>query len=161
VFMNNRVSKFLGLIFGMGILILILGGLAVADDLFDTQAADAHFHEGLKLYFKQEYANAIKEFEEAVKIDPDNVKAYYFLGYSYYKLKNMPKAMETFEEAYHLDQRYSPIPQGPPPTQPESQAPPESQVSPEPQTSPEPQSSPELQSSPESQSSPEAEPPSE
>src|SRR6185295_2334779 len=101
--MKNATVNRLTLLCGTGFLCLLLGGFARADELFDTKAADAHFQEGLKLYFKQQYKDATKEFEEAIKIDPENAKAYYFIGYSYYKLKNMPKAMETFEQAYHLD----------------------------------------------------------
>ena len=119
--MKNGIIKFLTLLCGMGLLCLFLGSLAVADELFDTKAAEVYFQQGLKLYFKQQYESAIKEFEEAVKIDPENAKAYYFLGYSYYKLRNMPKAMETFEEAYHLNARYSPIPQTTSPAPPEFQ----------------------------------------
>src|ERR1700752_4031397 len=106
--MKNGTLKLLALSCGAGLLSLMLGGPAAADELFDTKAADAHFQEGLKLYFKQQYEAANKEFEEAIKINPDDAKAYYFIGYSYYKLKNMPKAMETFEQAYRLDKRYSP-----------------------------------------------------
>ena len=108
--MKKVTVKSLTLFCGTGILCLLLGGIATADELFDTKAADAHFQEGLKLYFKQQYLDATKEFEEAINIDPENAKAYYFIGYSYYKLKHMPKAMETFDQAYHLDQKYSPIP---------------------------------------------------
>lgn len=144
--MNRRISKFLGLLCGIAVLCLFLGGPAEADELFDSRAADAHFQQGLKLYFNQQYANAVKEFEEAATIDPDNAKAYYFLGYSYYKLKDMPKAMETFEEAYHLDQRYSPIPKNSSPIQPEVAPSPESQSSPESEPSPETQSSPDPES---------------
>jgi tetratricopeptide (TPR) repeat protein len=111
VAMKDGTVKSLTLLCGIGILSLWLGGLAAADELFDTKAAGVHFQQGLKLYFKQQYEGAIKEFEEAIKNDSKNAKAYYFLGYSYYMLKNMPKSMETFEQAYHLDQRYSPIPQ--------------------------------------------------
>src|SRR6185436_18243475 len=117
--MKPRNIKRLAMFGGMGIFCLMMAGSAAADELFDTKAADAHFQEGLKLYFKQQYEAANKEFEEAIKINPDNAKAYYFIGYSYYKLKNMPKAMETFEQAYHLDQRYSPIPQTESPSPPE------------------------------------------
>ena len=131
--MKTRNIKLLALFGGITILCLLLGGLAAADELFDTKAADAHFQEGINLYFKQQYEDANKEFEEAIKINPDDAKAYYFIGYSYYKLKNMPKAMETFEQAYHLDQRYSPIPQTHPPGQPESLPSPDSLPFPEPQ----------------------------
>jgi tetratricopeptide (TPR) repeat protein len=119
--MKTRSIKLLVIFGGICILGLLTGGSAAADELFDTKAADVHFQEGLKLYFKERYEDAIKEFEEAVEIDPENAKAYYHIGYSYYKLKNMPKAMETFEQTYRLNQRYSPIPQ----TQPASPAPPD------------------------------------
>jgi len=135
--MRKVAVKFFALLFGTGILCLLLGGLATADELFDTKAADAHFQQGLKLYFKQQYGEAIKEFDEAVKIDPENAKSYYFIGYSYYKLKNMPKAMETFEQAYRLDQRYSPIPQTSSSVPPEPPPPLESLPSPDTLPSPE------------------------
>jgi tetratricopeptide (TPR) repeat protein len=131
--MKTGTLKLLALSFGAGILSLMLGGLAAGDELFDTKASDAHFQEGLKLYFKQQYEDANKEFEEAIKIDPDNAKAYYFIGYSYYKLRNMPKAMETFEQAYRLDKRYSPIPRASSPEQPESEHSPDSPPASEPQ----------------------------
>lgn len=132
--MKSGSVKLLTLLCGTGILCLLLSSLSAADELFDTKAADAHFQQGLKLYFKQQYEGAIKEFEEAVKIDPENAKAYYFLGYTYYKLKDMPKAMETFEQAYLLDQRYSPIPRTSSPEQPEPLPSPDSLPSPESQS---------------------------
>jgi tetratricopeptide (TPR) repeat protein len=131
--MKTGTLKLLALSCGAGVLSMMLGGLAAADELFDTKASDAHFQEGLKLYFKQQYDAANKEFEEAVKINPDNAKAYYFIGYSYYKLKNMPKAMETFEQAYRLDKRYSPIPRTSSPEQLPSEPSPDSPPSSEPQ----------------------------
>ena len=133
--MKTGSLKLLALSCVTGVLYLMLGGLAAADELFDTKASDAHFQEGLKLYFKQQYQDANKEFEEAIKIDPDNAKAYYFIGYSYYKLKNMPKAMETFEQAYRLDKRYSPIPKTSSPGQSEPEPSPDSLPSSEPQPS--------------------------
>jgi tetratricopeptide (TPR) repeat protein len=80
-----------------------------ADELFDADAAKQHFNTGLELYFKQAYKNAIKEFEAASTIDPDNANALYFMGYSYYKLKDMKRAREVFDQAYGADTKYSPI----------------------------------------------------
>ncbi|HET6465565.1 MAG TPA: tetratricopeptide repeat protein [Nitrospiria bacterium] len=80
-----------------------------ADELFDSNAATQHFNAGLDLYFKQNYKDAIKEFEAAAEIDPENANAYYFMGYSYYKLKDMKKAREVFEQAYEADTKYSPL----------------------------------------------------
>lgn len=92
------------------VLLLFSAGLASAhaEMLFDAGAAQEHFKTGQDLYFKHDYKSAIKEFEEAIAIDPENADAYYYLGYSYYKLKDMEKAMAVFDEAYKVDSKYSP-----------------------------------------------------
>ena len=91
-------------------LVLSLGmASSFAEELFDTEAAKNFFDAGLELYDKGNYEEAIKQFEEASRIDPENTNAVYFVGYSYYKLRNMEKAMEVFQEAYSIDSKYSPI----------------------------------------------------
>ncbi|MBI3595988.1 MAG: tetratricopeptide repeat protein [Nitrospirae bacterium] len=97
------------------VLLMTVTGLSpvFADELFDADAAKQHFNTGLELYFKQDYKAAIKEFEAASEIDPENANAYYFMGYSYYKLKDMKKAREVFDQAYEADTKYSPIRKSP------------------------------------------------
>ncbi|MBI3609076.1 MAG: tetratricopeptide repeat protein [Nitrospirae bacterium] len=97
-------------------LILFSAGLssAFAAEMFDADAARHHFNAGLDRYFKKDYEGAIREFEEAARIDPESANAYYFMGYSYYKLKDMKKAMEVFDEAYEADAKYSPLRRLPP-----------------------------------------------
>jgi len=91
-------------------LVLSLGmASSFAEELFDIEAAKNFFDAGLELYDKGNYEEAIKQFEEASRIDPENTNAVYFIGYSYYKLRNMEKAMEVFQEAYSIDSKYSPI----------------------------------------------------
>jgi len=87
---------------------------ALAEELFDSASAKEHFNAGLDLYFKKDYMDAIKEFEAATQFDPDNANAYYFMGYSYYKLKDMEKAMMVFQQAYDTDAKYTPIRNVPP-----------------------------------------------
>jgi tetratricopeptide (TPR) repeat protein len=92
------------------LLILLLGGPAVlAEELFDAQASNEHFERGLSLYFEKDYSKAIEEFNEAVRIDPENARAFYFLGYAYYKQKEFDKSREAFDTAYEMDSRYSPV----------------------------------------------------
>ncbi len=93
------------------VLLMTVTGLSpvFADELFDSEAATQHFNAGLDLYFKQDFKDAIKEFEAAAEINPENANAYYFMGYSYYKMKDMKKAREVFEQAYEADTKYSPI----------------------------------------------------
>jgi len=97
------------------VLLVISVGLASvsADELFDAEEAKQHFNAGLDLYFKKDYQNAIKQFEEAAQSDPENANAYYFMGYAYYKLKDMKKAMEVFDQAYEVDAIYSPLKNAP------------------------------------------------
>ena len=91
-------------------LLLSLGiSPSFAEELFDSEGAKKFFHAGLKLYDKGKYEDAIKQFEEASRIDPENTNAVYFVGYSYYKLRKMEKAMEVFQQAYSIDSEYTPI----------------------------------------------------
>lgn len=80
-----------------------------ADSLFDQEAAEKHFQNGLRLYFRQMYEPATKEFEDALSIDPDYAQAYYFLGYAYYKLRRFERSRTAFEQAYQMNPEYSPI----------------------------------------------------
>ena len=100
---------------------IVIGWLGLqnssAQEFFDVQASDEHFNQGLTRYFQKDYAGAIEEFSEAIKINPDNPKAYYFIGYSHYKQGEFSKASEAFEKAYELDTGYSPVRQPPSATQ--------------------------------------------
>ncbi len=81
-----------------------------ADELFDTGASEEHFKAGLALYDQKDYPGAIKEFDSAIQINPENSDAYYFIGYSYYKMDRMDEAMAVFDQAYEIDSKYSPLP---------------------------------------------------
>lgn len=85
-----------------------------AEELFDVQAANDHFNRGLTFYFQKNYSEAIAEFETSIQIDPDNPKAYYFIGYAYYKDRDFSKASDAFRTAYELDSTYAPISTQPP-----------------------------------------------
>lgn len=84
-----------------------------ADDLFDTKAAAAHIDKGLARLAKNDFAGAIREFEESAVIAPE-AEAYYYIGYAYYlKAKKgdgegRTKAREFFEKAYDIDPNFSP-----------------------------------------------------
>jgi tetratricopeptide (TPR) repeat protein len=78
------------------------------EELFDVQSADEHFNKGLNIYYAKDYTEAIQEFTEAIRINPQNAKAYYFIGYAYYKQGNFSKATEAFKMAYELKSGYRP-----------------------------------------------------
>ena len=80
------------------------------EPLFDNGEATLHFQKAVKLYQKKGYAGAIAELEQAIEINPDYKEAYYLLGYAYYKVGKMDRSRESFNQAYELDPKYSPLP---------------------------------------------------
>lgn len=62
------------------------------------------------LYYQGKMKEAIKIMEEYVEERPD-ARVLYFIGYSYYELKNMKMARKYFEEAYLIDPNFTPIPE--------------------------------------------------
>ena len=51
----------------------------------------------------KQYAEAIKDFTQAIKLDPEHVKAYNNRGVSYSNLKQYGKAVEDIKKAAELD----------------------------------------------------------
>jgi tetratricopeptide (TPR) repeat protein len=62
------------------------------------------------LYYQGKMKEAIKIMEDYVAERPD-ARVLYFIGYSYYELKNWKMARKYFEEAYLIDPNFTPIPE--------------------------------------------------
>ncbi|MEW6324835.1 MAG: tetratricopeptide repeat protein [Nitrospirota bacterium] len=73
-----------------------------------TQAAGAEFQAGLSAYQKQDFAAAAENFESVVRTDPESADAYFYLGYSLYKLKRFDESRLAFAQAYELQTDYRP-----------------------------------------------------
>ena len=80
------------------------------EPLFDQKEALIHFKKGVERYQKRNYKDAVSELEKAIGINPDYKEAYYLLGYAYYKEGKMEPSRNAFNQAYDLDNRYSPLP---------------------------------------------------
>lgn len=95
----------------LGILLMLLAPSgAWAEELFDRAAAERYFQEGLKAHYQGRYQEAVRRFETAIQINPDDARPYYFLGYSYYRLRELGKAQDAFEQVYQVNPDYSPLP---------------------------------------------------
>lgn len=95
---------------GLFIATLLVAASAFGEEgLFDTKAADEHFQQGLSAYGEKDYAHAIEEFSQVIAIDPDDIRAYYYIGYAYYKNGSFSDARNAFEEAYLVDPLFSPL----------------------------------------------------
>ena len=91
----------------MKILSIILTFLVIGSFSL-CMAADSTVREAYSLYYRGEKDAAISMVKARVQENPDP-KAYYFLGYAYYEMKEMENAMKYFSEAYHLRSFYSPM----------------------------------------------------
>jgi len=65
--------------------------------------AKKHYKLGKKLIDQGKNEEAIKEFKESIKFNPNNPKAYYRVGQIYLKLDKYDEAIEYFEQSLKID----------------------------------------------------------
>ncbi|KAM3133132.1 hypothetical protein pb186bvf_014708 [Paramecium bursaria] len=63
--------------------------------------------EGIKITNLQKYQESLEIFEQSIKLDPQNSKAYYHKGCSFSCLKKYQEAIEAFDQAIQLDHTYA------------------------------------------------------
>ena len=81
-------------------LVLIFSSVCMAQDLSKAYS----------LYYQGKMKEAIKIMEDYVAEHPD-ARVLYFIGYSYYEMKDFKMARKYFEEAYLIDPNFTPIPE--------------------------------------------------
>jgi len=65
--------------------------------------AKEHFDKGLLFFERKDWDNAVQEFSEALKIDPNYKDAYFKRGDSYNEKKDYDRAIADFTQAIKLD----------------------------------------------------------
>ncbi len=65
----------------------------------DPESAEAHAARGLLLSLTKQFAEARREFEIAMRLDPNLFEAYYFYGRTSFQEGNLEEAAHWFEEA--------------------------------------------------------------
>src|SRR5439155_25769851 len=72
--------------------------------LDDKAAVESRFQVGLSLLQQGKLAQAVEALQQAIKMDPDLVDAYYTLGQAYSRLgvEKFPAAVDQFVEALRL-----------------------------------------------------------
>ena len=90
----------------MRILIIFLTLLSLLI-IHNSKVYSANLEEAIILYQKGNFKKCIKYLEDYIKMSPDP-RAYYLLGYSYYKIKKHTEAMKYFKEVYLIDPEFSP-----------------------------------------------------
>jgi tetratricopeptide (TPR) repeat protein len=62
---------------------------------------------GQSYLLNKEYENAISKFSEALKINPHEPEAYYYLGLAFEGHGKMKEALEMYEKTIILDRSYA------------------------------------------------------
>ena len=89
--MKSRVSR--ATIAGAAAVLLLVAALP----------AHAEWNKGLEAYNKKDWANAVKEFEEVTKTNPDYAGGYYMLGVSQRAAGQLSPAIASLRKAVELD----------------------------------------------------------
>jgi len=89
--MKSRFNR--ATIAGAAVLLLLAAALPV----------HAEWNKGLEAYKKKDWANAVKEFEEVTKTNPDYAGAYYMLGVSQRALGQLSPAIASLRKSVELD----------------------------------------------------------
>ena len=83
------------------VLVLTLGLLACGSQ----NEAEEHFSAGVQLQNQDRWEEAIAEYDEAIRLDPQNTDAYSNRGFAYFKLDQFEQAIQDYGEAIRLDPR--------------------------------------------------------
>jgi len=71
------------------------------------QTAEDWLKKGDALYDQGNYTEAIRAYDEAITLDPEDVYAWYNKGWALYSLGNYTEAIQAFDEAIRLDPEYA------------------------------------------------------
>lgn len=83
-------------------ILFAFGGRALADSAQANQSIDL----GDQWMQKKEYDKAIADYSEAIRLDPENARAFNNRGYASYQKKQYARAVEDYTEAIRLNPRY-------------------------------------------------------
>jgi len=82
-------------------LLLAAVSLFVAASLY-AQSAQTRFDNGIRLYNQSNYDAAIQEFTEAIRLDPNNARAYAYRGISYSNKNDYDRAIADHTQTIRL-----------------------------------------------------------
>jgi tetratricopeptide (TPR) repeat protein len=72
----------------------------------EQRQALAHTDKGLNYFAQHKFEQALKEYDEAIKLDPKLAAAYNNMGSAYFALTRFTEAANAFKQATELDPKY-------------------------------------------------------
>jgi formylglycine-generating enzyme required for sulfatase activity/uncharacterized protein with PIN domain len=89
------------------IIVAIVNGItlapATASSSSSLQSAQAYFDKGKSYYDNNDFDNAITQFNEAIRLEPNNAEAYFKRGSAYWRKDQIDIAIRDFDNALGLD----------------------------------------------------------
>jgi Tfp pilus assembly protein PilF len=76
-------------------------------ELKQKPGAPAYHHRGLVLTSLEKYDQAIADFDEAIKLQPDEAPFYNSRGKAYHRKKDFEKALADYQKAIELNAKYA------------------------------------------------------
>ena len=74
--------------------------------IFSSHAADNAYNSGTEYLEQEQYNQAIVDFDEAIRLDPQYAKVYSNRGLAYINLGQYERAILDYDEAIRLDPQY-------------------------------------------------------
>ena len=69
----------------------------------------AHFYRGNAFFLRRDYRQAIADYDAAIRLDPNFIKAYHIRGNAYFLLEDYEQALANFDQVIQLDPNYSEV----------------------------------------------------
>lgn len=85
--------------------VLLLSALLATPEFLGAQgsSAEVHWQKGNDYLTAQQWEQALKEYDQALKLDPNHVKSYIGRGVAYLSTKQYDQALADFNRALKLD----------------------------------------------------------
>src|SRR3989339_657910 len=68
----------------------------------NEEKADVFLKEGLKKVYQSKFKEAVSDFDEAIKLNPSLVDAYFYRGNTKFNLKETTEALEDYNKTIEL-----------------------------------------------------------
>jgi len=83
------------------LLLLVLSLVTITFGCLDDP--DKHYNNGIELQEQGQLQEAIEEYDEVIRIDPERADAYHNRGTAYYRLEQYEQAIADYDEVIRLD----------------------------------------------------------
>ena len=82
-------------------------GCSSSETALDSSLALAHYNRGIAYHDLRQYQRAIQDYDEAIRLNPQDAEAYNNRGFAYFSLGQHQRAIQDLDEAIRLNPQYA------------------------------------------------------